>query len=339
MRVTIRWETDPSGKKRQVYKTIGYYATKEEGLQALAEWHLSPQIAEKLTFAEIFTRYADEKFPTISRNNVNNYKNAFKICEQLHALPFAEIRLDQLQRVIDTCGKNYPTLAKIKILYNQLYDYALKHDMCRKDYSEFVRIEQYRDESKEDIHRIFITEEIHTLWDNSDRSVDVRVILILICSGLRVGELLDLKKESVDLNARIVRIKKAKTRSGVRIVPIAECVLPFWQELMSRPGDYVIPNSRDKNRKMLYTSYLTTYFTTPLEQIGITGHLPHDTRYTFVSILTSAGIVPIVIKRIVGHKSKDITERVYTHFELQQLQEAVDKPDWTDPFIGTVCVL
>lgn len=47
-----------------------------------------------------------------------------------------------LQNVINTCEKNFPTLKKIKVLFNQLYDYTLKNDICNKDYSSFVDVVQ-----------------------------------------------------------------------------------------------------------------------------------------------------------------------------------------------------
>jgi ribonuclease R len=49
--------------------------------------------------------------------------------------------------VIDTCGKNYPTLKKIKVLFNQLYDFAMMHDICNKDYSGFVDVARYKDKN------------------------------------------------------------------------------------------------------------------------------------------------------------------------------------------------
>lgn len=44
-----------------------------------------------------------------------------------------------------------------------------------------------------------------------------------------------------------------------------------------------------------------------------------------VSLLTKAGIDERIIKKIVGHSGKGVTEIVYTHFEMQQLLEAIDK--------------
>lgn len=58
---------------------------------------------------------------------------------------FKALKLMDLQTVIDTCGKNYPTLRKIKVLFNQLYDFAIKNDICNKDYSTFVDVVQYKD--------------------------------------------------------------------------------------------------------------------------------------------------------------------------------------------------
>lgn len=46
---------------------------------------------------------------------------------------FADIRLSHLQGIVDDCGKNYPTLRKLKVLFNVMYGYAMKNDVCSKD--------------------------------------------------------------------------------------------------------------------------------------------------------------------------------------------------------------
>ena len=54
-------------------------------------------------------------------------------------------------------------------------------------------------------------------------------------------------------------------------------------------------------------------------------HKPHDTRHTCVSLLTKARIDERIIKKIIGHSGKGVTEIVYTHIDMQQLLEAIDK--------------
>lgn len=54
-------------------------------------------------------------------------------------------------------------------------------------------------------------------------------------------------------------------------------------------------------------------------------HKPHDTRHTYVSLLTEAGVDERIIKKIVGHKGKSVTETVYTHLDLEIKLEAINK--------------
>ena len=49
------------------------------------------------------------------------------------------------------------------------------------------------------------------------------------------------------------------------------------------------------------------------------------TRHTCISMLTVAGVSDKVIKKIVGHKGQDVTEVVYTHFEIEELIDAINK--------------
>ena len=42
-------------------------------------------------------------------------------------------------------------------------------------------------------------------------------------------------------------------------------------------------------------------------------------------MLTVAGVDDKVIKKIVGHKGQSATEVVYTHFEIEDLSDAINK--------------
>ena len=53
-------------------------------------------------------------------------------------------------------------------------------------------------------------------------------------------------------------------------------------------------------------------------------HNPHDTRHTFASLADTAGLKKLCIKRIMGHESKDITDRVYTHKDIEELLQQIN---------------
>ena len=56
-----------------------------------------------------------------------------------------------------------------------------------------------------------------------------QLILMLLYSGVRISELLDLKKENVHLNEQYFDVLASKTENGIRKVPIADKVLPFYR--------------------------------------------------------------------------------------------------------------
>ena len=160
---TVGWHYDEvKDKMIQDQMTIGYAATRAEGLQMLAEYNNNPfdLKASKVTFQEVYERWSKEKFPTISHSNVKGYEASYKVCGSLNNKVFRDMKLVDLQTVVDTCGKNYPTLKKLKSLFSQLYEYAMKNDICSKDYSEFVDIVKYKDKNpdKRD-HNKFTKEE------------------------------------------------------------------------------------------------------------------------------------------------------------------------------------
>ena len=322
-RVTVGWDVGNNEKGKQRYSTLGYFETREEAMLALAEYNANPyDINSAITFTELYEKWSENKFPTIDDSNVNGYKASYKVCGKLYNMRFNDIRLVHLQEVVDTCGKNYPTLRKLKVLFSQLYSYAMQNDICDKDYSDYVNIAKHKNRNAESKHKIFTSSEVDVIWNNSERSDYAGIMLMLIYSGLRISELLDLKKEDVYFEQRYFSVIDSKTDAGIRKVPIAEKVAHFWERWLKDEGEYVLHGP--SGRKFSYSTYLKTYYKKPIEQMGLGVHYPHDARYTCISMLTSEHVPKMLIKRIVGHQGEDVTDNVYTHFEIQQLIDAIN---------------
>lgn len=324
-RITIGWESD-SETIKQKFKTIGYYETREEGIIALSTYQKSPYDIDgsRITFGEVYDKWAIEHFPKISEANAKGYRAAYRTCEAISHLRFADIRKAHLQGVIDDSGKNYPTMKKVKILFNQLYKYALENDLCSKDYSKYVDIQQYKKLNPNARNRTpFTKAEIETIWKWKDSNEYFTIILMLIYTGVRIGELLNLKKDCINLKERWFDITASKTEAGIRKAPIAEKIVPFFEYWLSKNDcEYLL--STPIGKPFDYRNYYDSYWKPLVEQIGLQ-HTPHDTRHTCISMLTVAGVQDKVIKKIVGHKGQSVTEVVYTHFEIQELIDAINK--------------
>lgn len=321
VRITTGWAEDD---ERQLYKTIGYYPTRSEALNALSDYHKNPyDISKTITFSELYQKWSSEKYGSISKSNENGYKASYAVCSSLYNMQFVTIRKNHLQGVIDNCGKNYPTLRKLKVLFNQLFKYAMENDVCDKDYSQFVDIVKHKEKSKEEKHKPFTDAEIQKLWAMEGRNEYISIILMLIYSGCRISELLDLKKVNVHISEQYFDIVAAKTDSGIRKVPIADKVKHFYEQwLHKNDSEYLLSNSTGTH--FSYYTYKENYWDSLMRELSFE-HLPHDTRHTTVSMLAKADVNQTVIKRIVGHSgAMNLTEKVYTHFEIQQLIDAIN---------------
>ena len=322
VRVTTGFETDEAGRTKQVQKTIGTYATYQEAEEALAAFNRNPVIDNGATFAEIYEEWSREKYAASKPSLVRSYQAAYNAVPMLHDLRFKTIKRNHLQNAVDTCGKNYATLKNVKLLFGCLFRYCIQNDIVDRDYSKFVDIQKYKPEEKEEIHTDFKVDEIDVLWHNTDDET-VREILMLIYSGLRVGEFLALTPD--DVQDGFITVRTSKTQAGRRRVPQAARTALFWQARAETGISYIVPLGVQNDDPAVRYITFKREFKNAMNRVGLPDHLPHDTRHTTATLLHAAGVNPYIVKRILGHASQDVTEAVYTHISDDQLREAIDK--------------
>lgn len=325
-RLTVGWSLlEEEMKSYPIYKFIGYYATKKEALQALANYNEDPYDLHynTITFAEVYDKWSDVHFEKIK--DFTNYKSAYKACKPLWDMKFVDIKLVHLQNCIDQSGKNTPMLKVIKVMWGLMWDYAVMHEIVPPDKREMVRyVDIKKPGNPNAIKRtVFNKNQIKQLWEVQEGNPYISVILIMIYTGLRIGELLSLKKEDVHLEERYFEVKVAKTEAGIREVPICEKIVPFFDMWIQTKGKHLITSPTGK--MMPYHTYYDTYWKPLMSELGMDEHRPHDTRHTCVSLLTEAYVDERIIKKIVGHKGQGITQAVYTHLDLKVKLEAINK--------------
>lgn len=332
VRITLGYEiNEKTGKSKQKYGIIGYTRTKEEGFQLLAKYHDKPYDLSQgnPTFREIYEKWSEYKYQDASQSTITGYRAAFNACSLIYEYTFRDLTANDLQRVIDTCGKNIPTLKNIKVLFNQLYAYAIKNNLCSVDYAKYVDLSKYKDKNpNQEDRQPFTKEQIDLLWKNS-KDPYYQMILILIYTGVRINELLNLKKENVDLDKHYFKVISSKTQSGIRNVPIGTKILPFFKQWYdSSECEYVFHTPEQK--RFLYRNYYDAYFNSLMVRHGF-HQTPHCCRHTCVSLLAEAQVSMTYQKLIVGHKgAMSLTESVYTHIEMSELIKAIDSMYYPD---------
>lgn len=324
VRVTDTWEICGDKLKRK-YKYIGYYETRKEAMQALSKYNTDPSAVTKdILFADLYKMWSEEKFPVFSKSTAAAYRSAFKICKPLYGCSFKDLRRPQLQRVINESGKGYQTLAHVKAMLSNMYKFAIENDICDKDYAQFIDLTKFSKQDKAgkvEKHTIFTKDEILTLEAHSDDDA-AAVTLIMIYSGVRISELLDLKLSNVHLDERWFYVEKSKTAAGVRRVPIADKAAPLFARFIAdNESGYLLSNG---SKKYTYGTFIK-HIWSGLRDYGME-HIPHDTRHTCITRLAEEKVDPTIIKKIVGHTgAMSVTEKVYTHYDIKPLLDAVNK--------------
>lgn len=314
IRVTVGWDYD-RGKVKRKRRYLGYYETRREALEALASMTDAPK-EKDVTFADLHEKWTADHYPTIREKSVTAYETAWISFRPLYRKMVSSIALSDLQKIFDTSGKNAPSQRQMKSMLSSMYKYAERNDIPVDSRVSLIQIKAGNPNSIE--RTVFAPEEIQRLWDADTEKA--HIALMLIYSGLRSGELFALKREDVNLDRQCLYIRKAKTAAGVREVPIADKVLPFFREQYEKKGKTLLVNQAGH-------PFFRDTFRDPWKRLMASlgmEHRPHDTRHTFISMMVQSGIDQRIVKQIVGHAGQGVTDNVYTHISLEEKLRAVN---------------
>lgn len=319
-RVTDGWEFDEAkGKAVQKFITLGYYPSKKEALAALADYHKSPVArgSGALTFKDVYELWYEKEGQFLAPKNLSAYTNAYAKSETLHGMKMREIRTDDMQAVLDAVTTGKSSQEKYRVLWSKLFRFALERDLVQKDYSDFVKLNAHAKDADPRIP--FTKEQIGVLWSKLDYLPGVDLILIMIYSGMRVGELLNIREEHLHLDERWIDLHGTKTKAARRAVPIHSKIMPLIER---RAGGEFLCRTED-GAQLDYHRFLYKQWRPGLKTLGFEGLTPHSCRHTAISLMTDAGVDDRLIKKIVGHSSGDITGH-YTHAYIESLVKAIE---------------
>lgn len=317
VRVTTGWK---NGK--QVRKYIGYYANQMDALVALAEYHKNGVEVDlsKLTLNEVYDKWIERvEKKNLSESVVRMHNMAKTRFDSLGNIQMSKIKTTHLQDWLDEIDLKPGSKNKIRSTMHQLFEYAFNNDIVSKNYAHGLEI----NEKIEKQTNLFTEAEIALLWKNKDDK-HVRQLLILIYTGMRIGELLQVRKDNIFFDEGYI-IGGNKTEAGKnRVIPIHDKILPFVKEQL---GDNTWLMQSNRGIAMSYRN-ASNHFNKLFERLGME-HRIHDTRKTCVSWLHSSGIPMETIRIIIGHSGKGVTEQVYlskTPKELVEIVNSIDIP-------------
>ncbi|HEV8039080.1 MAG TPA: site-specific integrase [Bryobacteraceae bacterium] len=157
------------------------------------------------------------------------------------------------------------------------------------------------------------------------------LILFATNTGLRCGDLLDLKWEEVDIEEKRLSLIMGKTARRLEI-PLNEtalAILAAKHAAMHGPHVFYNPVTGDR----FYD--LKAGFKAILKRAGLTGITWHTLRHTFASRLTRSGVDLVTVKELLGHSTINTTMR-YAHSNHDTKARAVAKLPTCDKTVAVV---
>jgi site-specific recombinase XerD len=168
------------------------------------------------------------------------------------------------------------------------------------------------------------------------RERDRLLLALFAYSGLRRSELLGLDWDDVDLERRLLRIRRAKG-GRQRVIPLHPALVPLIVDY------YATRAPLDEQAlfvgvqgKRLSGTLLGATFRHYCDAAGVRERkrvTPHTLRHVFASELLAAGANLRQIQELLGHKHLDSTQR-YTRVSVHQLRGAINRLRFTPPEAG-----
>lgn len=140
-------------------------------------------------------------------------------------------------------------------------------------------------------------------------------------TGLRLGEMVGLRREDLDLRLGMVSIRRSK-HGEARHVPLNQSARDALAVILGgHDSDWVIPAIRGDGPRRGDSLYRCT-LQPALRRAGIKNFRWHDLRHTFCSRLVMAGVDLRTVQELAGHKTITVTMR-YAHLSPGHQRAAV----------------
>lgn len=354
------------GKRK--YKSVFGKTQKEVNKKAdeiKAKLHKGIDISsESNTFKDWKDKWLAYKKNSVDSGQYDNYETTVKKFERLYEMPVNKIQIADFQLIIDEYAKLNPSTGKpsskkllrdIRMTALQIFDYIVMNRALDFNPARFVVIPKDSPVMK---RRALELEEQEWIC-NTPHRVQLPA-MIMLYSGLRLGECMALQWKDIDLENATIDVHKTvnmkakppciknspKTKAGIRVVNIPQKLVRFLREQLTHsPFDYIFLTKTGQlyshnSWNTIWKSYfkelnkrhgnfddyvdITKFKTLP--QV-IESFTAHNLRHTHATNLFNADNDILYIQQQLGHASPETTMGIYTHLVKEREKINASKLD------------
>jgi len=347
---------NPNGKK--VYFFRGFQISKKIGEATIMSLQEAREIARKwryecisgidisapkkkekpaqkeMTVNDLIKKYFEFKSSgkgCFSLRTLRSYGYVWQKCAQegIGLLPVSELTDVMLNELFESLKETYSNVSNLKKIIVPAFNYgaSMGYPVATLNPDKWL---MFRSEKKE---RYFTPAELKKLNDIVDNYAaknppqqQSAIIKILMYTGCRVSEILELKWSDVHLEDGYIQLWRTKTKKG-RTVPLTPDLLDLFHRIPKRAGmQYVFPSLRNQGVAYSYNTLLDfwkffmeegKFNADDIEKLTI-----HSLRHTFVTVGNRIKVSPFTLQALVGHSTGRSVTAGYIHHNLAELAEA-----------------
>lgn len=293
---------------------------------------------DELKLGELAELYYEQSRPFVKEVTYIRNRNAVKTLVQIIG---ADINVSRIgSKIVSTAlyesGRDNSTLNELLRRFKAFMRWGYANDYVA-DVTWLKKLKPFPDLSRREknAEKYLEHDELQALLPQLHVRINRYAIYMLALSGLRVGELLALTKEDVNLKERYIRVNKtyneqlkavsegAKTYSGNRKVYMQDELRDLCAEILEYYRRLNVESDLffcDLQGKRLSYARLNKYFAENTERVIGRRLTLHSLRHTHASLLFEQNVSLQAVAARLGHSSSRVTERIYLHV-TQRKQE------------------
>lgn len=327
-----------TGKIR--YKTVKASFEKKKAeklfrakLDAFQEAEVSGrQVRRDMTFSELMDWGLAQEVMKIKASasddvfRAKHLKNYFgdRLAGQITPLAVNNFRINLKQTVSEKTGKQFSgtTVNKVISLARRIYYLGMDEGIVTSN--PFARRGVYREEPKGK----YIPDEIFGKIYKHFPGDAKPIALVAYMTGMRLGEILGLEWDRVDMDEGCIDLSSADTKTeeprriyfnsspGLRRV--------FEDARARNTGKQKLVFIKHDDNTPVQTRYVQRWLKRACKQSEVQPFRFHDLRHTFNTNMTKAGVSKVVVMKLTGHKTLKMFTR-YSHLDREQGEAAMGR--------------
>jgi integrase len=286
-------------------------------------------------------KFFDEHVSKLKKSSEHSYTNLVEkfVIPPIGKMKVEDIQFSHIAKLHSSMNKTPYNANRTIAILSKFFNWCELHGYRERNSNPVKGITRYKEYKRQEFMGEYelsllgkaISDMEKTWYDRQDKkirrqkgeSVDTitpqsaAAIRLLMFTGARLGEILSLEWDNLNLEKGVARLQDSKT--GFKILKLPTPAVAILDSL-PKISHWVFPATSASGHQV----DLKCAWTHVLHQAGLTGWRIHDLRHAFASVMVNSGASLPVVGKILGHTQVSTTAR-YAHLEENPAHAAAEK--------------